>query len=1613
MYSEWASLQLSIENDTSNRSVLHSYSEVVGKEVAVSVVRQLSGHLSLTATKGDNLPPSPLDSEKQVLWTMEVICYGLSLPLTEHDALKNCVNIYCEWLSALTIPKHTVPPPLMKDPNHYVQKIFQHLINLFQPRPQVALSDANKQAVLCHRVLRTIQTVATESIVMTRQTWESLLRFLLAVNDTILAPPLEADPKWVLVSDKTGSLADQLCERLLSVLFEIWLLACARCFPSPTLWRTLNELCATWRHHQATVDQWNRITRVLTSSLLKILYGPDFPVLKIGEEDSQIIPAEMDSDCVAQSWFRFLHVLGNPVDLCRPKVIGKTPKFLSTIMTYEQPIDPAHHPCLRSLPKIFLKAMKGISVMVDAFLGLPSTQPAPPQPDPLAVKSPNSLHPDTPPQGRKGIKSSGGTKKERTSSTSQAHQQQFHQQQQQQQQQQVHSASSSSSLHGGAEDSRSADGFRVFADASHSSCNSILNLYGSWLFEAALTGCKLQAQSPTRRKSVAFDAAPYPLTNSGVGRMFRRHHSIAAPESNRSSGHFSDLRQLPFHMDNPPSAAAAVAANPLFDASEFPDNYEAGRAEACGALCRIFTSRTYAEDIMPVYLARFYIALYQGLRIDEDMSSQVLSSILYNSPDLFRIDLKGVQALIPDIITALEMVLPQKELQFRSQVSQTQLRRASIHLLLSMMSLPHHFKHLCIQELLTGKDLIMKDVDDGPGEPVTFLSLKYKLVDLMIMAVQCETDSYNTQMLLGAMHLCVLDSAMCEEVQTKENQRRKDKEKKENKLEEEESGDDELDNGEDIIENGHVSKRSSTISGSGQSSSSRSGSVSSTLSAMATHSDSAWVIFVRCCHLVCRSLMSTWSQDYSVALAALELLSGLAKIKIQIKDKLECKRTVRWICDHIIFQCSRPSMYHSRDLHSIIVAAFQCLSVWVIEHSYLLKDKECIQCILEVIELGISGTKSQHKASIPPVYKHEKELKPASMRVKDAAESVLSCILNHVDAFPNPCGPSSVNSLLDEESILRYIESPFLPDNRAKFKYFVLDNTTLLAVLEQPLGVSPDILPTVTAIMRGPTGRHAWTMQLRHSSKKDEEAAKARLQYPDRPEPLGDVPEQPEVTARNFPETVDMIPLTMADKSIPQLSAIETETSQEQHELLDKLIDDQAEYEKFVCDMAKENVQHAGYPNAQTECKPPNPCQLFSPARLILSHLGYLSLDRLKAVPTSPVPPALVALDESFSGFHGDLRLLDAIPSRTYDSVFVFYVKSGQKTSEEILNNVNSKSNVQPEFLEFLRSLGWPVDISKHAGWTGNLTTSWKMSFNATSSRGSREDLDLTSTSLQRELCTLFHINSDLGGVNEEENNGGSIYNGRKKVLYYADVISEIAFVVPSLKPEGQGFEEDQPVDENDASSDTKSTTSTTTTSSQGLLPLDVTAESATSTPQSTASSSSAPTVCGTSLERERSRKLSTRGGLMLGPEVRIIVAWLENFDDHASFPLDDLIPETSTGLEHLLNFAGSSCKGTAEPGIVVIYVHPLKTGLFRIHIRGKPSVAIPLVDGMVVSRRILGVLVRQTAINTCHRKRLESDAYSPPHVKRRQKIQDMVNKYRKQMSAPELYTSLFASGVR
>lgn len=133
------------------------------------------------------------------------------------------------------------------------------------------------------------------------------------------------------------------------------------------------------------------------------------------------------------------------------------------------------------------------------------------------------------------------------------------------------------------------------------------------------------------------------------------------------------------------------------------DKYESGRAEALGTLCRIMCSKKTGEEILPVYLARFYLAVQQGLKVaaqHKDCGETVIA-ILMNSSDLFRLDLDGVRILIPDYINALEIVLPDKNMKFATNVAKNELRKASIHLLLSMLVLPLHFQNITIKELIS------------------------------------------------------------------------------------------------------------------------------------------------------------------------------------------------------------------------------------------------------------------------------------------------------------------------------------------------------------------------------------------------------------------------------------------------------------------------------------------------------------------------------------------------------------------------------------------------------------------------------------------------------------------------------------------------------------------------------------------------------------------------------------------------------------------------------------------------------------------------------------------------------------------------------------------------
>ncbi|XP_039949366.1 ral GTPase-activating protein subunit beta isoform X18 [Bactrocera tryoni] len=1511
MYSEWVSLSSQISADScaaQSCSVLNKFPASAGREVTVSVVRQLASNLGIT----QNAEPSHLVRDEEVNWCMDVICFGLSLPLQEHETIKDCVNVYCEWLTALhPQPRISVPKPICEDANMYCRKIVSHFHNLFVPRQGESADTINRQAVLCHRVLRTLQQTAQISQTMDRKTWEALLLFLLAINEVLLAPPT--------VKDDVG---DQLCERVLSVLFEVWLLACVRCFPSPSLWKTLQESCAMWRHRMALIDQWNRVNLALTARLLEFTYGPAFPELKISEEDAQLIPADMTNDCVAQTWYRLLRTIGNPTALCSPHVISKSSHFMQWALTHDKGAETYQHPCLQALPQIFLKAIKGISNQVDAFLALPSlgfeNRP------PLAVARPK--------------------------------------------------------------------------------CNSILHLFGEWLFEAA---------------------------HIGGDAWFMNTKKQATEASKRPSSMIMENRKGSISLSQP---------NSLNDPNSLPpsltiDKYESGRAEAIGTLCKIFCAKKTGEEILPVYLARFYMALQQCLKITESKEcDETLASILLNSSDLFRLDLNGVQVLLPGFISALEIVLPDKDLKIKTQAmhfNKTELRRASINILLSILTLPLHFQTLPIRDL----------TNESTERVISFIQLKPRLINILMNALQVETDAQNTHMLLGGLLLTVQDAVTFEETEL--------------------VGTEHLHAASPTpcdtnLLSSACSERSASIASAGNSSlgghsnatigaTGVAGGASAPLTAgtggtavgggyagrdnvsqhdfpsltvsddfpmellqefeSASVYDNAHALFVRATYLVCHRLISSWKTDLNVSLAALELLSGLARLHIRDSDALECKRAVKWICDYICYQCSRPPPAHSKDLHSTIVAAFQCTSAWLMQHPYLLQDKDCLQTVLEVVELGISGTKSVGKSGDIPKFKDEKELKPASMRVRDAAESLLTIILEQVGYFPGECGPESISSLLDEVALMKHCNS--MPDSAAgsvggtsitteqaiaKFKYFVTENSTILALLEEPLGNAEDPQPTVTLLIRGPFGRHAWTMQLRHLPR-SKSGTKYHAVNPGRPIPMNDTPQRIEFDQKFFPDGVEKVTPCVADYSIPTLEQIREQYGADNIRQLETMIENQSIDEKLAwaaTDNSADSLSHA------QESVPPAVCHEFQAARLFLSHFGFLTFEERNPNNPSeslgaPAQRPLIVLDTKRSQFAQELSTLDKLSARTYDTVHVFYVKSGQTTAQEIIGNMSDEHvrSLDAHFGNMLLTLGWPVDLEEHSGWTGLVSTSWSLkSYN------------------QRDGDKQAHNR----GNSTAANNADLRFNGESKVLYWADVSSEIAFVVPTewnmhCETDGSCLS----LCSSHSSGD--SLQSAASAGNVWARATDANAENA-KTQKSRNLSLELDTKGAGAKEPvppTRRKTNAMKPSLQAQPPAKIFLVWLESFEDHLNFPIDDLLAYTRTGEETqtLQMPRASDCH--------VIYLHALQSGLLRVKLQGptgRMSFATPLVDGMVLSRRVVGNLVRQTAHNMAKRRRLDNDNHQPPHVRRRLKVQDIVQKYKMDLSEPELLAHLFKSAI-
>ena len=360
--------------------------------------------------------------------------------------------------------------------------------------------------------------------------------------------------------------------------------------------------------------------------------------------------------------------------------------------------------------------------------------------------------------------------------------------------------------------------------------------------------------------------------------------------------------------------------------------YLLGQAEAYGILCKIFCSIRTNENVSQQYLSRFYSLLLIGLKVPANFGDfnsttmeyecgEILASIIVNGFNLFKIDLDGINIILIPMLNALNAIFklkyPQKEADPKSaeskpkeilrsifnigsnSVTLVELKRYCIYIFSSLLSLPNHFSVL--------------NINDSSSN--NFFSLRSKILEIFLAAMTNEQDTINLQILFGCGKLIVGEWSLDELVFNQKNKEMSTS----------------------------INNTTSPI-------------MSETIMSF-DKKEKASYCYNQIVSLICAPLKINHAtlQNHSFALSIFDSLASIAAGDILNEDESVCKIAISWIWHYVKMQIKRRSKEHTREMHSVIVAAYNCLIMLLITKPNLLRDKSTLQTVTNCIEIGISG----------------------------------------------------------------------------------------------------------------------------------------------------------------------------------------------------------------------------------------------------------------------------------------------------------------------------------------------------------------------------------------------------------------------------------------------------------------------------------------------------------------------------------------------------------------------------------------------------------------------------------------------------------------------------------
>ncbi|KII70043.1 Ral GTPase-activating protein subunit beta [Thelohanellus kitauei] len=296
--------RFALESQCFYKSALHNLNPKVAKDIAVLVAEDLSRGVEANENRFG-------ETKKHFEWILEVMSYGLSLPLSEFDSIHKICQQYLIWVQDLSSNTLTRLPALISQHfEHYFGLILKQIRNLFIPRQGQNLQGLSS---MCSEVLVTLKSLVTkpsESIKLSPKMYNQILEFILVVSAKIFTQP-----------PAVGSmLSEHLGDVLSSYLFYIWLSVSFRHFPSQSLWLSFENVCSHAIHNEGFVLQWSSFCLLLTKKIVSY-HGDYSHVYDSDALDECLRP--FDQNVLTHVWLKMFHCVGKVSMLSDPLSLSR------------------------------------------------------------------------------------------------------------------------------------------------------------------------------------------------------------------------------------------------------------------------------------------------------------------------------------------------------------------------------------------------------------------------------------------------------------------------------------------------------------------------------------------------------------------------------------------------------------------------------------------------------------------------------------------------------------------------------------------------------------------------------------------------------------------------------------------------------------------------------------------------------------------------------------------------------------------------------------------------------------------------------------------------------------------------------------------------------------------------------------------------------------------------------------------------------------------------------------------------------------------------------------------------------------------------------------------